>query len=58
MHCVTIVMKIFVCSVFLRLLMFSFNIFPPVRACCTGQRHSDGKAGQLAGPVQRCNRHA
>lgn len=27
-------------------------------ACWTGQRYADGKAEQLAGPVQRCHRHA
>lgn len=54
MHCVAIVMQIFVfpahCST------LSFHIY--VLAGWTGQRHSDGKAGQLAGPVQRCDRHA
>lgn len=57
MHRVTIVMKIFVWC-FYWLLMFSFNISSYVLACWTGQRHSDGKAEQLAGPVQRCHRHA
>lgn len=33
---------------------FSFIVFP----AGTGQRHSDGEAEQLAGPVHRCHRNA
>lgn len=57
MHLVTIATNIFMHR-FHWLLMFSFNIFSYVRACWTGQRHPDGKAEQLAGPVQRRHRHA
>lgn len=37
---------------------FSLNIYTYALACWTGQRHTDGEAEQLAGPVQRRHQHA